>query len=47
MLQNVSSEERGEQTKYIGEFISEKCSQDKYQKHNFISENCKAECAKI
>jgi len=26
--------------------ISGKCTQDKYQKHNFIGENCKAKCAK-
>jgi len=26
--------------------MSGKCLQDKYQKHNFIGENCKAKCAK-
>jgi len=39
MLQNVSSEEKEEKTKYIG-------LQDKYQKYNFIGEDCKAKCAK-
>jgi len=45
MIQNVSSEERGEQTTYLW-VISGKCLQDKYQKYNFIGEDCKAKCAK-
>jgi len=45
MLRNISSEERGEQTKYIGVF-SGKFLQDNYQKYSFIGKDCEAKCAK-
>jgi len=47
MHRNVSSDESGEQTKYIGKFFSGKCLQDNYQKYNFIGEDCKAKCGSM